>query len=323
MMYRRLGRTGLRVSGLSYGTWLTFAEQGDLARAIECLDVARSGGINFFDTADAYGRGRAEELLGMALEQLAWDRATYVLSTKVYCGVRNCVNMQQTLNRKYLLHAIDEALDRLRTPFVDLLYCHRFDPHTPLEEIVWALSDIVGSGKAHYWGTSEWPTEQIRSACEIAERYHLRKPVAEQIEYNLLERVKLEQRYTPLHAELGLGLVTWSPLASGVLTGKYRHGIPTGSRGALRNYAWLTRSLSDPQRIRRAEQLADIARGIGCTPAQLAIAWCVKHSSVSSVVMGASNGRQLRENLGAVDVHDLLSEETCFRLTSGCSNAAN
>jgi|SRR5687767_5373064 len=314
--YRRLGRAGLKVSVLSYGTWITFAEQGDLSVAVETLTVARRAGVNFFDTADAYGQGRAEELLGAALEEMAWDRATYVLGTKVYSGVRQCVNMRQTLHRKYLMLAIDESLERLRTPFVDVLYCHRPDPHTPLEETVWAMSDIVASGKAHYWGTSEWPADQLRTAWEIADSCKLRKPSVEQPEYNLFKRARVEGEYAVLHRDIGLGIATWSPLASGLLTGKYGNGVPARSRASLSNYGWLRAWLEDGERNRKVRELETIARELRATTAQLAIAWCTKNPSVASVILGASGPRQLQENLLALDVVPRLSGEVMQRIDS-------
>lgn len=309
MEYRRLGSAGLKVSVLSYGTWVTFAEQGDLHNAIATLMVARQEGVNFFDTAETYGQGRAEDLLGRALEELQWDRATYVLSTKLYWGSRNCVNMRETLNRKYLMQAIDESLDRLRTPFVDLLFCHRPDPETPIEEIVWTMSDIVAAGKAHYWGTSEWPAEQIRAAWDVADRYRLRKPSMEQPEYNLFRRSRVEAEYSTLHRDIGLGLTTWSPLASGLLTGKYVNGVPPGSRGSVPGFGWLKERLVDRQLNARVRELEILARKIDATPAQVAIAWCTLPPAVSTVILGASGPDQLRENLGAMKVVSRLSPD--------------
>ena len=314
MEYRRLGRSGLRVSVLSYGTWVTFGEQGDLDTAVASLEVARRAGVNSFDTADGYGRGAAEELLGLALQQTAWDRASYVLATKLFSGVRDCVNMRQTLNRKYLMCALDEALDRLRTRFVDLVYCHRPDPATPLEETVWAMSDLVAAGKAHYWGTSDWPVAQIRAAWELADRHHLRKPVMEQRELNLIERGRIGGEFAQLRDELGLGLATWSPLASGLLTGKYGRGVPPGSRGALPGYHWMVPALVDPARNRQVSELAAIARELGASPAQLAIAWCTAQRGVSTVILGASHPRQLSENLRALDIATQLTEAVMARL---------
>ena len=314
MEYRRLGRTGLKVSILSFGTWLTFGEQGDFGNNLAMLSVARENGINSFDTAEGYGHGTAEEMLGAALEQLYWDRAAYVLATKLYTGTRNCVNMRQTLNRKYLMQAIDESLDRLRTNFVDLVYCHRPDPETPIEETVWAMSDMVAAGKAHYWGTSEWSAGQVREAFDIAERYRLRKPCMEQPEYNLFKRWRLETEYSTLHSELGLGMATWSPLASGLLTGKYQDGVPRGSRASLPGYGWLKTWLTDPDRNKKVQQFRAIANSLGATAAHLAIAWCGKNPAVSTVILGASNPGQLKENLKALDVLPLLSADVMNRI---------
>ena len=316
MEYRRLGRSGLKVGVLAYGTWVTFTETNDPDAIVANLRVAREGGVNLFDTADGYGQGLAEERLGEALRVLAWPRGSYVLATKLYSGVHSWVNMHHTLNRKYLMQAIDESLHRLRTPFVDLLFCHRPDPHTPLEEVVWAMSDIVGAGKAHYWGTSEWPAEEIRAAWAIADRYGLRKPTMEQPEYNLFNRTRVEGDYTALCQELGLGLTTWSPLASGVLSGKYRTGVPRDSRATRPGFRWLEPQLVDADRNRRVEKLGGLARAIGATTAQLAIAWCARNSVVSSVIMGARNPDQLLENLAALDIVPLLTPDFLSRIAA-------
>jgi len=307
--YRRLGSAGLKVSVLSYGTWLTFAEQADVVDACQMLMTAREHGVNLFDTADVYGAGHAEIVLGMALEKLSWDRATYVLSTKIFCGTRNSINMHRTLNRKYLMLAIDESLERLRTPFVDLIFCHCPDPHTPLEETVWAMSDIIASGKAHYWGTSGWPVERISEAIAIADHLHLRKPVMEQPEYNLIRRNKVEKEYAPLCRSAGLGLTTWSPLASGLLTGKYVSGAPIESRAALPDMHWLRNQLLDEHHNMQTTQLSIIAERIGVSAAQLAIAWCATNPLVSSVILGARTPAQLNENLLSLQVMKHISSE--------------
>lgn len=314
MEYRRLGGAGLKVSVLSYGSWVTFSQQVPFSAAKECLAAAREAGVNFFDTAEVYGGGRAESMLGAAIEELGWDRATIVLSTKLYWGLHDDINLRNTLNRKYLMHAIDGCLRRLRTQFVDLLFCHRPDPNTPLEETVWAMSDIIASGKALYWGTSEWPAHQIRAAWELADRYGLRKPVTEQTEYNLFCRQRVDEEYRSLFADLGFGLTTWSPLGSGLLTGKYRHGVPPGSRASLPGYEWLRQTMLDGERNRRVEDLGLIARELDCTTAQLAIAWCVMNRAVSTVITGASSVAQIRENLGALDVAPRLSADFMARI---------
>ena len=226
MPYRRLGRSGLKVSLLSFGSWVTFGTQVGTDAAVECFGVAREAGVNFFDNAEVYAGGESERIMGQAFDQLGWDRYSYVVSTKLFWGIHSDVNMSNTLNRKYLMQGIDGSLERLGLDFVDVLYCHRADPETPIEETVWAMHDIVTSGKALYWGTSEWTADEIRAAWEIAERHHLHKPIVEQPQYNLLERDRVEKEYARLYDDMSLGLTTWSPLASGILTGKYLDGIP-------------------------------------------------------------------------------------------------
>ncbi len=309
MEYRRLGNSGLKVSVLSFGSWVTFGPQVDTSLAEQQLSFARDNGVNFFDSAEVYAMGQAETILGEAIAKLSWPRHSYVISTKLFWGIFDEVNMRQTLNRKYLMQAIDGSLQRLDLDFVDLLYCHRADPETPIEETVFAMSEIVTSGKALYWGTSEWPADDIRAAFEIAERHHLHKPVMEQPQYNLLERDKVEREYTRLYEDFGLGLTTWSPLASGLLTGKYLHGAPEGSRATLPGYEWLRPRLLDSGEEQKIEQLVKIAGDLACTPAQLAIAWCAKNPHVSSVITGASRMSQLEENLGAVAVIDKLTPD--------------
>src|SRR3954471_2967338 len=230
MDYRRLGPSGVKVGELSFGSWVTYGNQLDPSGAAECMAAAWDGGVNFFDNAQVYAAGKSEELMGEALKKLGWPRLKYVVSTKFYWGITDGPNEKNTLNRKYLLDGIDSSLKRLQLDYVDLVYCHRPDPNTPLEETVWAMHDMIERGKALYWGTSEWSAADIRAAYEIAERHHLRKPVMEQPEYNLFARNRVEKDYARLYDDIGLGLTTWSPLASGLLTGKYRGGIPEGSR---------------------------------------------------------------------------------------------
>src|SRR4051812_29940320 len=293
MEYRRLGRSGLQVSVLSFGSWVSFGGQLGTPEAVACLDAARKAGCNFYDNAEAYAGGQSEQIMGDAIKELGWSRRSVVISTKVFWGLSSGVNMNNTLNRKYLVQAIDGSLSRLGLDFVDLLYCHRADPNTPIEETVWAMSDIVASGKALYWGTSEWSADDIRAAWEIADHHHLHKPVVEQPQYNLFARSRVEHDYLRLYEDLGLGITVWSPLASGLLTGKYLDGIPVGSRASIPGYEWLREHLTDKERNEQVRNLVEVADSLGCTMAQLAIAWCASNPHVSSVITGASAPGQI------------------------------
>lgn len=321
MQYRRLGRSGLQVSELSLGSWVTYHNQVDTGSAVEMLAAAHDAGINFFDNAEVYAKGESEVVMGEAFKRLKWPRLNYVVSTKFFWGMDRAPagaprlpNRQDTLNRKYLMQAIDGSLQRLQLDFVDLIYCHRPDPHTPIEETVQAMSDIIRQGKALYWGTSEWSADEIRAAWEIAERHHLHKPVVEQPQYHLFHRQRVEQEYARLYDDIGLGLTTWSPLASGLLTGKYRNGVPEGSRGALESMSWLREQLQDPARNAAVGQLEAIANELGCSLAQLAIAWINRNPRVSTVILGASKLSQLQDNLGALAVTPKLSAEIVERV---------
>lgn len=317
MQYRRLGRAGIRVSTLSLGSWVTYANQVDSKAAVEMMAAAFGAGINFFDNAEVYARGQSETIMGQALKTLAWPRLNYLVSTKFFWGLDRdgeAVNRRDTLNRKYLMQAIDGSLRRFGLEHIDLIYCHRPDPHTPIEETVRAMSDIITQGKALYWGTSEWSAADIRAAWEIADRHHLHKPVMEQPQYHLFHRNRVEQEYARLYEDIGLGLTTWSPLASGLLTGKYRDGVPPGSRGTVETYAFLRDGLTNPAKNAAVAQLAPIAAELGCTQAQLAIAWAAKNPRVSTVITGASRVDQLQQNLGALDVLDKLTPEVLARI---------
>ena len=302
------------MSVLSFGSWVSFGPQLDVGRARDCIEAAHDAGVNFFDNAEAYAGGESERIMGEAIQQLGWARETYVVSTKVFWGLTEGVNTKNTLNRKYLLHCIDPCLQRFGLDFVDLLFCHRPDPHTPIEETVWAMSDIIDSGKALYWGTSEWSADEIRAAWEIADRHHLRKPVMEQPQYNILERKRVEREYARLYEEIGLGLTTWSPLASGLLSGKYIDGIPDGSRATLPGYEWLKDMLTDEGRNAKVKALAGIAEELDCTLSQLSLAWCAKNPHVSTVITGASRVEQVHENMGALDVMPKLTDDVMARI---------
>ena len=316
MEYRRLGQTGLKLSVLSLGSWVTFGDQVDVGLAADCLAAAREAGVNYFDNAESYGAGESERIMGQAIARLGWPRHSYVVSTKLFWGLHEEINMQDTLNRKYLMQAIDGSLERFGLDFVDLLFCHRPDPETPIEETVWAMSDIVASGKALYWGTSEWSAEEIRTAWEIADRHHLRRPVVEQPQYNLFWRDRVEKEYEPLYDDLGLGLTTYSPLASGLLSGKYAGGVPAGSRAALEGMEWLHDVLVDPRVNAIVADLAKVAQDLDCTTAQLAIAWCALNPRVTTVMTGASRVEQVTENMAALEVRDRLDDDVLARIYS-------
>ena len=323
MNYRRLGRSGLQVSELSIGSWVTYGNQVDHNLARESLAAARDAGVNFFDNAEVYASGRSEEIMGAALKELAWPRVSYVVSTKFFWGLNEAPNQYHTLNRKYLHNAIDGSLRRLQLDYVDLVFCHRPDPNTPVEETVWAMSDMIARGKALYWGTSEWSADEIRAAWEVAERHHLHKPVMEQPQYNLFHRRRVEDEYRRLYEDIGLGLTTWSPLASGLLTGKYRDGIPAQSRAQLQGYDWLRGALTDAGKNAIVAQLADVAAELGCSVAQLAIAWILKNPHVSTVITGASHVGQIQENMLAKEVAQKITPEIKARIEAIVGEAYN
>ena len=316
MQYRRLGRAGLQVSELSLGSWVTYANQVDVNAAVEMMAAAYDAGVNFFDNAEAYAGGKSEEVMGAALKKLGWARLNYTVSTKFFWGLPDAVtvNRKNTLNRKYLMQAIDGSLKRFGLDHLDLVYCHRADPNTPIEETVHAMSDMITQGKALYWGTSEWSAADIRAAWEIAERHHLHKPVVEQPQYHLFHRAKVEQEFARLYDDIGLGLTTWSPLASGLLTGKYRAGIPGGSRGALQNMSFLHDQLTDQAKNEAVAKLEPIARDLGATTAQLAIAWVARNPRVSTVITGASSVKQLQDNLKAAEIVPKLTPDVLARI---------
>jgi len=317
MEYRRLGRSGLKVSVLSFGSWVTFANKNQLDTAVqaaECLSAAKDAGVNFFDNAEAYSAGESERVMGQAFRDLGWKRHEYIVSTKLFWGLHEQVNMRNTLNRKYLSQAIDASLERFGLDFVDLVYCHRPDPKTPVEETVWAMSDMISQGKALYWGTSEWSADEIRSAYDIADRHHLHKPLMEQPQYNILWRERVEKEYQRLYEDIGLGTTIWSPLSSGLLTGKYLDGVPEGSRATLPGYEWLRDMLTDEGRNKKVADLKVIADELGVSLAQFSLAWCAKNPNVSTVITGASSATQVRENMTALDAMPLLTKEIMDRV---------
>ena len=313
MENRHLGRTGIRVGELSLGSWITFKNQVDVRAAVEIMSAAYDAGVNFFDNAEAYASGKSEEVMGAALKQMGWRRGSYLVTTKFYWGLHDGINERNTLNRKRLIEGINGSLQRLQLDYVDVIYCHRPDKATPIEETVWAMHNIIEWGKAFYWGTSQWDADEIVTAINIAERHHLHKPVTEQPEYNLFERARFEKQYARLFRDYGYGATTFSPLASGMLTGKYLNGIPEDSRAALKGNDWLHDSVTDQDKLAKLRALLPIAEELGCTLSQLSIAWVLKNPNVSTVITGASRVEQLDENLKAAEIAPRLTPEIIKR----------
>jgi voltage-dependent potassium channel beta subunit len=309
MQYRRLGKSGLQISALSFGSWVTFDNQVDDGGAAEMMTLAYDAGVNFFDNAEVYAAGESERIMGRTLKQLGWGRDTYCVSSKVYWGGEGPT--QRGLSRKHVHDACHAALGRLQVDYLDLYYCHRPDLQTPIEETVRAMHDLVAQGKVLYWGTSEWNADQITEAHGHARALNLTPPTMEQPQYNMFVRDKVERDYKRLYEGPGLGTTIWSPLASGILTGKYSAGIPDDSRMALEQYKFLRDGLESTEgqeRVAKAQELATIAGDLGCSLAQLAIAWCLSNKHVSSVILGASRASQLTENLAALDVLEKLDD---------------
>lgn len=309
MHYRHLGKSGLQISELSMGSWLTFRDSSAIRATAELMATAKDAGVNFFDNAEHYAGGKAEEIMGAALKRLGWRRGSYLVSTKLFWGLHAGPNEQDTLNRKYLLESIRGSLRRLDLEYVDLLFCHRPDPSTPIEETVWAMHNIIERGQAVYWGTSEWSAADILTAIDVAERHHLHKPVVEQPIYNLLRQHRFGPDYRSVYADRGYGSTVFSPLASGLLTGKYQHGIPAGSRGAKHEFDWLKSQLTNQADLGRVAALKPIADRMGASLAQFALAWCLQNPWVSTVLTGASSIEQVRENMRAIEFIDRFTPE--------------
>ncbi len=309
MNYRHLGKSGIQLSELSFGSGVTFGKQADVKNAVEMMAAAFDAGVNFFDNAEAYAGGRSEEIMGAALRKLGWPRGSYLVSTKLFWGLGDGVNTSNTLNRKYLLEAIGGSLERFGLEYVDLLYCHRDDTETPVGEVVWAMHDIIERGQALYWGTSEWEAARIIEAIEFAERHHLHTPVVEQPVYNLFERHRFGPDYDAVYNTHGYGATTWSPLASGLLTGKYSDGIPKGSRGSLENMQWMRERFTDQKVLEKIAALEPLAAEMGASLTQFALAWCLQNPHVTSVITGASRVEQVVENMQAVEFVDQFTPE--------------
>ncbi|MDX9990642.1 MAG: aldo/keto reductase [Anaerolineales bacterium] len=314
MEYRRLGRAGIKVSVLSFGSWVTFSNQVDIDAAADMMAAAYDAGVNFFDNAEVYAGGKSEQVMGAALKKLGWRRGSYLVSTKFFWGLHKGINEQNTLNRKRLMEAMDASLKRFDLDYIDLIFCHRPDPETPIEETARAMHDIVASGRALYWGVSEWSADEIRAAWDVCDKYGWNKPAMEQPQYNLFWRKRVEDEYARLYEDIGLGTTIWSPLASGLLTGKYNNGIPEGSRGKLAGYEWLQEALTDSNRIEKVRKLQEVADGLGCSLAQLSIAWCAKNPNVSTVITGASRIAQVHENMKAIEVLPKLTSDVMTQI---------
>ena len=319
MQYRRLGKSGLQVSELSFGSWVTIGTQVQQAETERMLGICRDHAVNFLDGAEAYNKGQAETLMGAAVKALDWPRDDLIISSKVFFGgVENPSPLQKGLSRKHVFEACDQALKRWQQDYLDLYFCHRADPETPIEETVAAMTDLIRQGKVLYWGTSEWSAQEITEAWAVARREHLIPPTMEQPQYSLLARRRFEREYAPLYSgDISLGTTIWSPLASGILTGKYLDGVPEGSRMSLPGYEWLKARLSNPRGQQTAEvvqKISTVAKNCGISMAELAIAWCLKNPNVSTVILGASNEEQLRKNLAAADKVDVLTDDIMAQL---------
>ena len=312
MQYRHLGKAGIKVSELSLGAWVTYGGQVGQDSAETCMIAAYEAGVNFFDNAETYAGGRAEIVMGNVLKKVGWRREGYIVSTKIFWGGSG--PNDTGLSYKHIVEGVNNALRRLQLEYVDLVFCHRPDPKTPIEETVWAMDQILRQGKAFYWGTSEWSAADIMRADQIARQNGLRPPSMEQPQYNMFTRRRVELEYASLYRELGLGTTIWSPLASGILTGKYNAGVPADSRLAMKGYEWLKEAALSPERIETVKKLEPVAADLGCSLAQLALAWCLKNPHVSTVITGASRPEQVKQNMQALEVVPKLTDEVLARI---------
>ena len=321
MEYRRLGKSGLELSVLSYGSWVTFHKQIEDNNADELMSISYDNGINFFDNAEGYALGESEKMMGRVLSKKNWDRTSYSVSSKVYFGSRKNAKPNQTgLSRKHIVEACHEALQRLQVDYLDLYFCHRPDVNVPIEEVVWTMHNLILQGKVLYWGTSHWSGAEIMEAHRVAQQYNLIGPVMEQPQYNMFERFKMEQDYLPVFKNVGLGTTIWSPLGAGFLTGKYNDGIPDDSRLAIKGFDWLkTRWLQD-EKIKKVKKLDELAKELGVSLASLAIAWTIKNPNVTTAILGATKATQLNENLKSLDTLKLLDTEVMNKIEAILEN---
>ncbi len=318
MEYRRLGKAGIKVSALSLGAWVTYGGQVGQDVAEQCMSAAIEHGVNFFDNAEAYADGNAEIVMGNVIKKAGWRREDLVVSTKIFWGGKGPNDLG--LSHKHIIEGVNNALRRLQLDYVDLVFCHRPDRNTPIEETVRAMDQVVRSGKAYYWGTSEWSAAEIVRADGLARQYGLTPPSMEQPQYNLFERARFEKEYDILYRELGYGTTIFSPLASGLLSGKYNNGIPAGSRATLPGYDWLSKHVITPERVEKVKQLVPVASDLGCTLSQMALAWCLKNPNVSTVITGASRAEQVHENMKALDVVAKLTPEVLEKIEAIMAN---
>ncbi len=318
MEYRRLGKSGLKVSVLSFGSWVSFSKQINDKVADELMGIAYDKGVNFFDNAEVYALGESEKMMGRVFKKKKWDRTSYTVSSKAFFGWRGKDNKpNQTGNsRKHLIEACNEALQRLGVEYLDMFFCHRPDKNTPIEETVWAMNHLIQQGKVFYWGTSEWSGVEIMEAHRIAEKFRLIGPTMEQSQYNLFERNKIENEFSEIYKNVGLGTTIWSPLASGLLTGKYNDGIPKGSRFALEGFDWLKDKWVADDRIKKVKKLSEFATKLGVSTASLSIAWCIQNPHVSTAILGATKKQQLLDNLKALEVVSILTPEVMEKIES-------
>lgn len=320
MEYRKLGRSGLQISTLSFGSWLTFGKQINDNTAEDLMSIAYEAGVNFFDNAEAYANGKSETVMGAILKKKGWERSSYVVSSKVYFGDGGKLPNQKGLSRKHIMEGCNASLKRLQLDYVDLYFCHRPDKSTPIEETVRAMNTLIQQGKILYWGTSEWSASELMEAFLVAEKHHLIAPTMEQPQYNMFERSKMEKDYLHLFKHHGLGTTIWSPLASGLLTGKYNTGLPNDTRVNMEGLQWLKDGLFVPDKINKAKQLAELAKNVGISVTHLSLAWCLKNPFVSSVILGASNVEQLKENLKCLDAVSKLTPEVMEKIEAILQN---
>lgn len=324
MEYRRLGKSGLQLSELSLGSWLTFGKQIENNTAEDLMKIAYDNGVNFFDNAEIYARGESEIVMGKVLKKMKWDRDSYCVSSKVFFGFRGTENTkpnQNGLSRKHVFEACHQALDRLKVDYLDLFFCHRPDKNTPIEETVWAMHNLITQGKILYWGTSEWSAQEIMEAHMVAKQYNLIGPTMEQPQYNMLHRAKIEVEFDQIYKTVGLGTTIWSPLASGVLTGKYNQNKdPKGTRLNMEGMDWLKKSVLEKENIKKAEKLSVLAKDLGMSLPVLAIAWCLKNQQVSTVILGASKTAQLKENFKAIDAKNKLTPDVIEQIEKILNN---